>query len=70
MVDAAAYFMSHALLAAHKARHLPRGRHRDKQRTVARICHLLAKAAVAADRETSQGSGSVAVATHGHMRAL
>lgn len=39
------YFMAHAVTATRKARELPRGRIRDKQRTVARVYHLLAKEA-------------------------
>lgn len=43
MSDAYDYFRAHAIAAALKARRLPRGRIRDKQRTVARVYHLLAK---------------------------
>ncbi|WP_398467865.1 hypothetical protein [Tardiphaga sp.] len=43
MSDAYDYFRAHAVAAALKARRLPRGRIRDKQRTVARVYHLLAK---------------------------
>jgi hypothetical protein len=45
MSDAADYFMSHAVSATLKARAMPRGRLRDKQRVVARVYHLLAKEA-------------------------
>ena len=45
MSDAYDYFRAHAVAAALKARRLPRGRIRDKQRTVARMYHLLAKEA-------------------------
>lgn len=43
MSDAYDYFHAHAIAAILKARRLPRGRTRDKQRTVARVYHLLAK---------------------------
>ncbi len=45
MSDAYDYFLSHAVEAIRTARNLPRGRIRDKQRTVARMYHLLAKEA-------------------------
>jgi len=45
MSDPFDYFLSHAIEATRKARNLPRGRIRDKQRTVARMYHLLAKEA-------------------------
>lgn len=45
MSEAYDYFLSHAVEAIRKARTLPRGRIRDKQRTVARVYHLLAKEA-------------------------
>ncbi|QUS39457.1 hypothetical protein RPMA_11895 [Tardiphaga alba] len=45
MSDAYDYFLSHAIEATRKARSLPRGRIRDKQRTVARVYHLLAREA-------------------------
>lgn len=45
MSDAYDYFLAHAIAATRKARKLPRGRIRDKQRTVARVYHLLAKEA-------------------------
>lgn len=43
MSDAHDYFRAHAVAAALKARRLPQGRIRDKQRTVARVYNLLAK---------------------------
>jgi hypothetical protein len=43
MSDAAVYFMAHARDAVRKARHMPRGSWRDRQRRVARVYHLLAK---------------------------
>lgn len=43
MADSTEYFWSHALAALRKARSLPLGRERAKQRMVARVCHLLAK---------------------------
>jgi hypothetical protein len=43
MSDAAAYFMDHARDAVRKARHMPRGCWRERQRRVARVYHLLAK---------------------------
>lgn len=45
MSDAYDYYLAHAVAATRKARQLPRGRMRDKQRTVARVYHLLAKEA-------------------------
>ncbi len=45
MSDAYDYFLSHAVEATRKARTVPRGRIRNKQRTVARMYHLLAKEA-------------------------
>lgn len=48
MSDAYDYFQAHAIEATLKARKLPRGRIRDKQRTVARVYHLLAKEAALA----------------------
>ena len=45
MSDACDYFQAHAVEAARKARRLPFGRAKQKQRTVARIYHLLAREA-------------------------
>jgi hypothetical protein len=45
MSDACDYFQAHAVEAARKARRLPFGRMKQKQRTVARIYHLLAREA-------------------------
>jgi hypothetical protein len=45
MSDACDYFHAHAVEAFRKARRLPFGRMRQKQRTVARIYHLLAREA-------------------------
>jgi hypothetical protein len=43
MSDAYDYFMSHAVAAVQKARAMPSSHLRNKQRTVARVYHLLAK---------------------------
>jgi hypothetical protein len=43
MADSTRYFLTHAVEALRKARALPPGRQRAKQRMVARVCHLLAK---------------------------
>ena len=43
--DAHHYFMAHAVRAALKARRMPPGRIKKKQRVVARVYHLLAKEA-------------------------
>jgi hypothetical protein len=43
MSDAYDYFMSHAVAAMRKARVMPSSHLKRKQRTVARIYHLLAK---------------------------
>lgn len=43
MSDAYDYFRAHAVAAAHKARALPSGRAKEKQRIVARVYHLLAR---------------------------
>ena len=43
MSDAYDYFKAHAVAAVRKARALPFGRLKRKQRTVARVYHLLAK---------------------------
>jgi hypothetical protein len=43
MSDAYDYFMSHAVAAAQKARAMPSSQLKRKQRTVARVYHLLAK---------------------------
>lgn len=43
MSDAYDYFMSHAVAAVHKARAMPSSHLNRKQRTVARVYHLLAK---------------------------
>jgi hypothetical protein len=45
MSDAHHYFMAHAVEATRKARRLPFGQVKTKQRTVARVYHLLAKEA-------------------------
>lgn len=45
MSDAYDYFRAHAIAAVRKARALPPGRPKLKQRTVARVYHLLAKEA-------------------------
>jgi hypothetical protein len=45
MSDAHHYFMAHAIRATLKARKMPRGRIKKKQRVVARVYHLLAKEA-------------------------
>jgi hypothetical protein len=45
MSDAYDYFQAHAVEAVRKARRLPSGRTKQKQRTVARVYHLLAKEA-------------------------
>jgi hypothetical protein len=45
MSDAHDYFRAHAVAAVHKARSLPVGELKKKQRTVARVYHLLAKEA-------------------------
>ena len=43
MSDAYDYFMSHAIMAVRKARAMPPSPWKRKQRTVARVYHLLAK---------------------------
>lgn len=45
MSDAYDYFREHAIAATRKARALPPGWPKQKQRTVARIYHLLSKEA-------------------------
>jgi hypothetical protein len=45
MSDAHHYFMAHAVRATLKARKMPRGRIKKKQRVAARVYHLLAKEA-------------------------
>src|SRR5215813_10842039 len=45
MSDAFDYFQAHAVEAVRKARRMPFGRMKQKQRTVARIYHLLAREA-------------------------
>jgi hypothetical protein len=45
MSDSHHYFMAHAREAVAKARRLPKGRVKAKQRVVARVYHLLAKEA-------------------------
>ena len=45
MSDAYDYFRAHAVAAVQKARALPCGRDKIKQREVARVYHLLAKEA-------------------------
>lgn len=42
------YFREHAVAAVRKARTLPRGRTKQKQRTVARVYHLLSREAALA----------------------
>jgi hypothetical protein len=44
MSDAVDYFRSHAVEAARKARRMEHGRMRNKQRIVARVYRLLARA--------------------------
>ena len=48
MSDAYDYFRAHAIVALRKARALPRGRSKLKQRTVARVYHLLSREAALA----------------------
>jgi hypothetical protein len=48
MSDAYDYFQAHAIEAVRKARSLPFGDMKRKQRTVARVYHLLAKMAALA----------------------
>ena len=48
MSDAYDYFRAHAIAASRKARALPRGRTKQKQRVVARVYHLLSKEAALA----------------------
>lgn len=48
MSDAYDYFRAHAIAAVRKARALPPGRPKLKQRTVARVYHLLSKKAALA----------------------
>jgi hypothetical protein len=45
MSDAYDYFRAHAVAAVQKARALPFGRDKSKQRVVARVYHLLAREA-------------------------
>lgn len=45
MSDAYDYFRAHAVAAIRKARALPAGRMKQKQRTVARVYHLLSREA-------------------------
>jgi len=45
MSDSHHYFLAHARKAVLKARQLPKGRIKAKQRVVARVYHLLAKEA-------------------------
>jgi hypothetical protein len=45
MSDAYDYFRAHAIAAVQKARSLPFGKLKQRQRTVARVYHLLAKEA-------------------------
>lgn len=45
MSDAYYYFRAHAIAAVRKARALPPGQPKLKQRTVARVYHLLSKEA-------------------------
>jgi hypothetical protein len=48
MSDAYDYFRAHAIAALRKARALPPGRTKQKQRTVARVYHLLSREAALA----------------------
>lgn len=48
MSDAYDYFRAHAIAAVRKARALPRGRTKQKQRMVARVYHLLSREAALA----------------------
>ena len=48
MSDAYEYFRAHAIAAVRKARALPPGRPKQKQRTVARVYHLLFREAALA----------------------
>ena len=48
MSDAYDHFREHAVAAVRKARRLPPGRTKQKQRTVARVYHLLAREAALA----------------------
>ncbi|MCA1364259.1 hypothetical protein I6F14_34045 [Bradyrhizobium sp. IC3069] len=48
MSDAYDYFRAHAIAAVRKARALPPGRTKQKQRTVARVHHLLSREAALA----------------------
>lgn len=48
MSDAYDYFHAHAIAALRKARALPPGRPKQKQRTVARVYHLLSREAALA----------------------
>lgn len=48
MSDAYDYFRAHAIAAIRKARALPRGRAKQKQRMVARVYHLLSREAALA----------------------
>lgn len=48
MSDAYDYFRAHAIAALRKARALPPGRSKRKQRTVARVYHLLSREAALA----------------------
>jgi hypothetical protein len=45
MSDAYDYFREHAVAAVRKARAMPAGRAKQKQRTVARVYHLLSREA-------------------------
>ncbi|KYG24170.1 hypothetical protein SE92_31175 [Bradyrhizobium sp. AT1] len=45
MSDAYDYFRAHAIAAVRRARALPPGRTKQKQRTVARVYHLLSREA-------------------------
>ncbi|WP_314947649.1 hypothetical protein [Bradyrhizobium cosmicum] len=48
MSDAYDYFREHAITAIRRARALPAGRSKQKQRTVARVYHLLSREAALA----------------------
>ena len=69
MSDAYDYFLSHAIEAARKARKLPRGRIRDKQRTVARVYHLLAKEAAFGPNIQHLGDYRIARTFEGSLRS-
>ncbi|MGY2938085.1 hypothetical protein ACVWZ6_007687 [Bradyrhizobium sp. GM6.1] len=55
MSDAYDYFREHAIAAVRKARALPPGRPKQKQRTVARVYHLLSQGGRARAEHPSSG---------------